>query len=189
METNYQSSQVKHLQPAEQLTEQSIEQSTVQSTEQSTERSIVHNEIIETVHNVNSSSIDVNSQRTSQISHRAMDSNQLSNQLSERIACEQPSKMIEDVDMRSVDATDRTVQLNEQIQSDNAITCAQLADCLLNKSSSSVYYVLIDTRSFIEYNSCHIQEALNVCCSKIIKRRLQNDKVRVTFEICLLLQM
>lgn len=57
------------------------------------------------------------------------------------------------------------------------ISCAQLADYLLKTDTSSPLYILIDSRSFIEYNSCHIQEALNVCCSKIIKRRLQNDKV------------
>lgn len=57
------------------------------------------------------------------------------------------------------------------------ISCAQLADCLLWTDTNSPLYILIDSRSFIEYNSCHIQEALNVCCSKIIKRRLQNDKV------------
>ena len=57
------------------------------------------------------------------------------------------------------------------------IDCAQLAECLSRTDSSSPLYILIDSRSFIEYNSCHIQEALNVCCSKIIKRRLQNDKV------------
>ena len=57
------------------------------------------------------------------------------------------------------------------------VDCAQLADCLSRSDSTSPLYILIDSRSFIEYNSCHIQEALNVCCSKIIKRRLHNDKV------------
>ncbi|KAI0228970.1 Dual specificity protein phosphatase 8 [Lamellibrachia satsuma] len=40
--------------------------------------------------------------------------------------------------------------------------------------------LIIDSRSFLEYNSCHIVDSVNVCCSKLVKRRLQNGKVLVT---------
>ncbi|KAJ3596597.1 hypothetical protein NHX12_003002, partial [Muraenolepis orangiensis] len=40
--------------------------------------------------------------------------------------------------------------------------------------------LVIDSRTFSEYNASHVQGALNVCCSKLVKRRLQQDKVSVT---------
>ncbi|KAL4233777.1 Dual specificity protein phosphatase 16 [Mactra antiquata] len=40
-------------------------------------------------------------------------------------------------------------------------------------------YLLIDSRSFLEYNTSHIQQSANVCCSKLVKRRLQRDKVHI----------
>ncbi|XP_029283060.1 dual specificity protein phosphatase 16 [Cottoperca gobio] len=39
--------------------------------------------------------------------------------------------------------------------------------------------LLIDSRSFVDYNSSHILEAVNVNCSKLMKRRLQQDKVQI----------
>ncbi|XP_064490198.1 dual specificity protein phosphatase 16-like [Ornithodoros turicata] len=39
--------------------------------------------------------------------------------------------------------------------------------------------LLIDSRPFLEYNTCHIVTATNICSSKIVKRRLQQDKVTV----------
>ncbi|XP_067123498.1 dual specificity protein phosphatase 16-like [Centruroides vittatus] len=39
--------------------------------------------------------------------------------------------------------------------------------------------LIIDSRSFLEFNTCHVCNAINVCCSKIVKRRLQQDKVSV----------
>ncbi|XP_070710120.1 dual specificity protein phosphatase 16 [Pempheris klunzingeri] len=39
--------------------------------------------------------------------------------------------------------------------------------------------VLIDSRSFVDYNAAHILEAVNVNCSKLMKRRLQQDKVQI----------
>ena len=48
--------------------------------------------------------------------------------------------------------------------------------CLLNCVMFQV--LIIDSRSFLEYNTAHISEAVNVCCSKLVKRRLQHDKVR-----------
>lgn len=40
--------------------------------------------------------------------------------------------------------------------------------------------VLIDCRPFVDYNTSHILEAVNVNCSKLMKRRLQQDKVQIT---------
>lgn len=40
--------------------------------------------------------------------------------------------------------------------------------------------LVIDSRTFSEYNVSHVQGAVNVCCSKLVKRRLQQDKVSVT---------
>lgn len=39
--------------------------------------------------------------------------------------------------------------------------------------------LLVDSRPFLDFNTCHIRGAVNVCCSKIVKRRLQHDKVNV----------
>lgn len=39
--------------------------------------------------------------------------------------------------------------------------------------------LLIDSRSFLEYNTSHIQQSVNVCCSKLVRRRLQQDKVHI----------
>ncbi|XP_073694134.1 dual specificity protein phosphatase 16 [Garra rufa] len=40
--------------------------------------------------------------------------------------------------------------------------------------------LLIDSRPFVEYNACHILEAVNVNCSKLMKRRLQQDKIQIS---------
>ncbi len=40
--------------------------------------------------------------------------------------------------------------------------------------------LVIDSRTFSEYNALHVHGAVNVCCSKLVKRRLQQDKVSVT---------
>ncbi|KAJ3612342.1 hypothetical protein NHX12_020618 [Muraenolepis orangiensis] len=39
--------------------------------------------------------------------------------------------------------------------------------------------LLIDSRSFVDYNASHVLEAVNVNCSKLMKRRLQQDKVHI----------
>ncbi|KAG5849221.1 hypothetical protein ANANG_G00107660 [Anguilla anguilla] len=40
--------------------------------------------------------------------------------------------------------------------------------------------LVIDSRTFSEYNALHVLSSVNVCCSKLVKRRLQQDKVSVT---------
>lgn len=52
----------------------------------------------------------------------------------------------------------------------------QLAE-VLRKGTHKL--LLIDSRPFLEYNTCHITSATNICSSKIVKRRLQQDKVTV----------
>ena len=45
----------------------------------------------------------------------------------------------------------------------------------------SFQLLIIDSRSFLEYNTLHVAGAVNVCCSKLVKRRLQQDKVSNCF--------
>ncbi|KFM77964.1 Dual specificity protein phosphatase 8, partial [Stegodyphus mimosarum] len=52
----------------------------------------------------------------------------------------------------------------------------QLSSVIRNRIEN---VLIIDSRSFIEHNACHISSAVNVCCSKIVKRRLQQDKLSV----------
>ncbi|XP_030336775.1 dual specificity protein phosphatase 16 [Strigops habroptila] len=40
--------------------------------------------------------------------------------------------------------------------------------------------LLIDSRPFVEYNTSHILDAININCSKLMKRRLQQDKILIT---------
>ena len=51
----------------------------------------------------------------------------------------------------------------------------ELASIVQSNSSDNI--LIIDSRSFLEYNTCHVLHAVSVCCSKIVKRRLQQDKV------------
>ncbi|XP_068443149.1 dual specificity protein phosphatase 16 [Clinocottus analis] len=39
--------------------------------------------------------------------------------------------------------------------------------------------VLVDSRPFLDFNASHILEAVSVNCSKLMKRRLQQDKVQI----------
>lgn len=61
------------------------------------------------------------------------------------------------------------------------ISWDQLADLISNNPSNNL--LLIDSRSFLDYNNCHIQGAINICCSKIVKRRLQQDKVSCDYHL------
>ncbi|XP_036077206.1 dual specificity protein phosphatase 8 isoform X2 [Rousettus aegyptiacus] len=40
--------------------------------------------------------------------------------------------------------------------------------------------LVIDSRSFVEYNRGHVLSSVNICCSKLVKRRLQQGKVEAT---------
>ncbi|XP_054426684.1 dual specificity protein phosphatase 8 [Pteronotus mesoamericanus] len=39
--------------------------------------------------------------------------------------------------------------------------------------------LVIDSRSFVEYNRWHVLSSVNICCSKLVKRRLQQGKVTI----------
>lgn len=39
--------------------------------------------------------------------------------------------------------------------------------------------LVIDSRSFVEYNHWHVLSSVNICCSKLVKRRLQQGKVTI----------
>ena len=39
--------------------------------------------------------------------------------------------------------------------------------------------LVIDSRSFLEYNDSHVLDSVNIGCSKLIKRRLINNKVSI----------
>ncbi|GIX99507.1 dual specificity protein phosphatase 8 [Caerostris extrusa] len=59
----------------------------------------------------------------------------------------------------------------------SVVSVHQLASVIRNRME---HVLIIDSRSFIEHNTCHIAASVNVCCSKIVKRRLQQDKLSVT---------
>lgn len=58
----------------------------------------------------------------------------------------------------------------------NFIDKQQLAQIVVNRTDN---ILIIDSRSFLEYNTCHISYAVNVNCSKIVKRRLQQNKISI----------
>ncbi|CAG0919770.1 unnamed protein product [Notodromas monacha] len=43
--------------------------------------------------------------------------------------------------------------------------------------SSVAQVLVVDSRSFLEFNDLHIVGAVNVCCSKLVKKRLQQETV------------
>ncbi|KAJ8271453.1 hypothetical protein COCON_G00103120 [Conger conger] len=55
---------------------------------------------------------------------------------------------------------------------------AQRLAALLQRGAGRA--LVIDSRTFSEYNALHVLSSVNVCCSKLVKRRLQQDKVSVT---------
>ncbi|XP_078664265.1 uncharacterized protein LOC144907274 [Branchiostoma floridae x Branchiostoma belcheri] len=58
----------------------------------------------------------------------------------------------------------------------NLLNCERLAAMLQGGLSKTL---LIDSRSFLEYNTSHVLNSVNICCSKLMKRRLQQDKVSI----------
>ncbi|EDO43689.1 predicted protein, partial [Nematostella vectensis] len=52
----------------------------------------------------------------------------------------------------------------------------QLAECLVNSVQS---LLIIDSRSFLEYNDAHVINSINIGCSKLIKRRLITNKISI----------
>lgn len=67
----------------------------------------------------------------------------------------------------------------QQRQSDDHhVTIIDVHELAALVQSGTENALVIDSRSFLEYNTCHVLHAVSVCCSKIVKRRLQQDKVR-----------
>ncbi|XP_052810225.1 uncharacterized protein LOC128238388 [Mya arenaria] len=58
----------------------------------------------------------------------------------------------------------------------NVIKPAELSFLLKNGLDK---YLLIDCRSFLEHNTSHIQQSSNISCTKILKRRLQSNRISV----------
>ncbi|XP_078076567.1 dual specificity protein phosphatase 8 isoform X1 [Mustelus asterias] len=57
------------------------------------------------------------------------------------------------------------------------IDAQKLASLLQNGVEGTL---VIDSRSFVEYNASHVLNSVNICCSKLVKRRLQQDKFSIT---------
>ncbi|XP_054712496.1 uncharacterized protein LOC129222089 [Uloborus diversus] len=52
----------------------------------------------------------------------------------------------------------------------------QLAAIVRNRIDNAL---ILDSRSFLEYNACHVVNAINVGCAKLMKRRLQQEKLSI----------
>ncbi|XP_055506011.1 dual specificity protein phosphatase 16 [Leucoraja erinacea] len=62
----------------------------------------------------------------------------------------------------------------------NTRTQMVTAETLVGLLENGIDKVLvIDSRSFVEYNASHLLDAVNINCSKLMKRRLQQDKVQI----------
>ncbi|XP_067950738.1 dual specificity protein phosphatase 16-like isoform X2 [Watersipora subatra] len=57
------------------------------------------------------------------------------------------------------------------------IDADEMADLIRNQCDEKV--LLIDCRSFIEFNQSNVVNSINVCCNKIVKRRLQQNKLKI----------
>lgn len=57
-----------------------------------------------------------------------------------------------------------------------AINPQQLAECMIGQLHK---LLIIDSRSFLEYNDGHVIQSINIGCSKLIKRRLISNKVTI----------
>ena len=57
------------------------------------------------------------------------------------------------------------------------MTYNALADTILSQQMNTT--LIVDSRSMLEYNDNHIQNAINVCGSKLMKKRLQYNQISV----------
>jgi dual specificity MAP kinase phosphatase len=53
----------------------------------------------------------------------------------------------------------------------------QLAEYILGHSLQKL--LIIDSRSFLDYNDGHVIQSINIGCSKLIKRRLISNKITI----------
>lgn len=59
------------------------------------------------------------------------------------------------------------------------ITCDELAVNLYSSVTHGNSTMCIDTRSILQYNDNHVTGAYNICCSKIIRRKLQYNRISI----------
>ena len=57
------------------------------------------------------------------------------------------------------------------------ITYNELADTILSQKMNTT--LIVDSRSMLEYNDNHVQNAINVSGSKLMKKRLQCNQISV----------
>lgn len=91
-------------------------------------------------------------------------------------------KSFDEVDSSVPSPADLTSYLDldaGHLPNDSEYEVVSPAELALQLRAGMDKYLLIDSRSFLEYNTSHIQQSCNVCCSKIVKRRLQRDKVLI----------
>lgn len=55
--------------------------------------------------------------------------------------------------------------------------CNELASHLYSVARDNV--LCVDTRSMLQYNDNHVTGAVNICCSKIIRRKLQYNRINI----------
>lgn len=73
-------------------------------------------------------------------------------------------------------------QNNSNRHSENITIWSHITSCLLEtwiQNESERKLLIIDSRSVNEYNSLHIKNSINLPYTKIIKRRLLNDKISI----------
>ncbi|XP_031566438.1 dual specificity protein phosphatase 16-like [Actinia tenebrosa] len=58
-----------------------------------------------------------------------------------------------------------------------SILSQQLAEYILGHNLQKL--LIIDSRSFLEYNDGHVTQSINIGCSKLIKRRLISNKITI----------
>ena len=69
------------------------------------------------------------------------------------------------------------------------ISAQELANLLRTSDTASSserrdqMMIILDCRSFLEFNNSHVFTAINICTSKIIKRRLERNQVLFIFQI------
>lgn len=58
----------------------------------------------------------------------------------------------------------------------SAVTANELATLIKHPVSP---FLCVDTRSLMQYNDNHILGSVNICCSKIIRRKLQYNRISI----------
>ncbi|XP_060083943.1 uncharacterized protein LOC132563208 [Ylistrum balloti] len=85
------------------------------------------------------------------------------------------------VDSEALDSSDQCGEEAAEAEGQEEPVCNLVdSDSLVELLKAGLDKVLlIDSRSFLEHNTSRIQQSVNVCCSKLVKRRLQQNKVHI----------